>query len=116
MRSHDSQLSILANQLGSPAVTLPFSFSILLAKGELSIVTVPTCKLRLFTWICIKTQGRKEITPTCPDHGPAGVHSRSFGDGVLLFCEAVMDHELNHCTYQELQAERQDAKAKLSAG
>jgi hypothetical protein len=74
------------------------------------------CKLRLFTWICIETQeGRKEITPTCPDHGPAEVHSRSFGDGVLFFCEAAMGHVLNHCTYQELQAERQDAKSRLSA-
>jgi hypothetical protein len=73
------------------------------------------CKLRLFTWICIETQGRKEITPTCPDHGPAEVHSRCFGDGVLFFCDASMDHILNHCTYQELQAERQEAKTKLSA-
>jgi hypothetical protein len=78
------------------------------------MVTGLTCKLRLFTWICIETQGRTEITPTCPDHGPAEVHSRSYGEGVLLFCDASMNHVLNHCTYQELQAERQEAKIGLS--
>jgi len=68
------------------------------------------CKLRLFTWICIETQGRKEITPTCPDHGPAEVRSRAFGSGFLFICLAGMDHVLNHCTTQEFQAERQEAE------
>ena len=72
------------------------------------------CKLRLFTWICIESEGRTEITPTCPDHGPAEVRSRAFGKGFLFICVAGMDHVLNQCTTQEFEAERQEAGKRLS--
>ena len=74
--------------------------------------TGKTCALRLFTWTCIESEGGKEVAPTCPDHGLAEVRSRAFGNGVLFFCQ-VMDHVLNHCTYQQFQAEKKQAEAQL---
>ncbi len=71
------------------------------------------CKLRLFTWVCIESEGRKEVAPTCPDHGLAEVRSRPFGDGFLFICLAGMDHVLNHCSRQEFEAEKQEAEARL---
>jgi hypothetical protein len=74
--------------------------------------TGKTCALRLFTWTCIASEGGKEVAPTCPDHGLAEVRSRAFRNGALFICQ-TMDHVLNPCSYQELEEERKEARARL---
>jgi hypothetical protein len=72
-----------------------------------------TCQLRLFTWICVESEGRKEVVPTCPDHGTAEVRSRPFGTGLMFMCTEGKNHILNHCSRREFEEERSEAKARL---
>jgi hypothetical protein len=77
--------------------------------------TPKTCALQFFTWECVEVEGRQEVVPTCPKHGPMKVRSLPFNAGVMFICGERSDHVLNHCTTHQFRAEKAQAEAELKS-
>ena len=72
-----------------------------------------TCKLALFTWMCLESESGKEVVPICPTHVHSKVRSGSFGADIILVCESGK-HLVGLCERNKFEAEQEQAKAKLN--
>ena len=72
-----------------------------------------TCKLALFTWMCLESESRKEVVPICTTHIDSKVRSGSFGADIILVCESGK-HLVGLCERNKFEAEQEQANAKLN--
>jgi hypothetical protein len=73
-----------------------------------------SCSLSLFTWICIKRDGRKAVVPLCPSHPSSKVRFRPYGfAGMIVTCHEEHNHLVRLCQRERFEAEQQEAQVKL---
>jgi hypothetical protein len=82
-------------------------------KSPFKAGTRRTCKLDLFTWLCLESENPREVVPICPTHVHSKVRSGPFGTDIILVCESGK-HLVGLCERDEFEAEQEQAKAELN--
>jgi len=74
-----------------------------------------SCKLSLFTWMRVESDGQKNVLPVCPIHLSPKVRFGNFGTGIIVTCHETKNHLVRLCDRQEFETEQEQARAKLDS-
>lgn len=74
-----------------------------------------TCRLHLFTWGYVNSgSGKLVLSPVCPQHPAAIVHTEQSGPDDLVVTCSDSGHALNMCSRADFEDEKEEARQLLA--